>query len=98
MSIIAARVDTPNGAKYVRQLCKHWSHKLEVEIDGDTGRVRFPSALAIMAADAQGIQLSIEGEDRDDLRRLTGVVANHIDRFAFREAPLSYDWIWQDNA
>jgi hypothetical protein len=26
------------------------------------------------------------------LERMKGVVANHLDRFAFREAPLTFHW------
>lgn len=96
MNVIATRVVTENGGKYVRQLCKHWSHKLQTEVDGDTGTVTFPNAVATMAADGQGIDIAISGQDRDDVERLTDVVARHVDRFAFREAPLAYDWQWRE--
>lgn len=96
MSTIGTKVKTQNGGKYVRQLCKHWSHKLETQMDGDTGTVTFPSAVAVMAADDEGIAITITGEDRDAVQGLTDVVARHIDRFAFREEPLVYDWAWRD--
>lgn len=95
---IAAQVATPNGGKYVLQLCKHWSHKLETSVEGSTGTVKFPTAVATMAADDRGIAIAITGDDRDDVEQLTGVVARHIDRFAFREAPLAYDWQWREPA
>lgn len=98
MNTIAAKVKTENGGKYVRQLCKHWSHKLETEVDGDRGKVTFPAAVAKMEADGEGIAITITGEDRAGIEQLTGVVAGHIDRFAFREAPLTYDWAWQETA
>lgn len=98
MNTIAAKVKTGNGGKYVRQLCKHWSHKLQTEIDGDQGRVTFPTAIAEMVGDAEGIAITISGQDRADVERLTDVVARHLDRFAFREAPLTYDWHWQEAA
>lgn len=94
MSTIGTRVATTNGGKYVRQLCKHWSHKLETEIDGDVGKVTFPSAVATMVADDTGITIDITGKEREEVEQLTDVVARHIDRFAFREGPLSYDWQW----
>lgn len=96
MSTVAARVETTSGGRYVRQLCKHWSHKLETHVEGDVGTVTFPSAKANMAADATGIMITIVGEEREDVAKLTDVVARHIDRFAFREAPLRYDWVWQE--
>lgn len=101
---ITGRVKTPNGGKYVRQLCKHWSHKLETQVDGDVGIVTFPTAVVRMAADDEGIAITITGigttagENRADVERLTDVVARHIDRFAFREEPLVYDWARQENA
>jgi len=98
MNTIATTVKTESGGKYVRQLCKHWSHKLQTEIDGDRGTVTFPSAIATMDADAEGIAITITGEEHEDVERLTDVVARHIDRFAFREAPLSYAWAWRETA
>ncbi len=98
MNSITARVATPNGGKYVRQLCKHWSHKLETRVEGDVGTVVFPTAVTTMAADESGITITIAGEDREGLEGLTDVVAKHIDRFAFREDPLVYDWQWVDEA
>ncbi|MDE8654130.1 DUF2218 domain-containing protein [Novosphingobium album (ex Liu et al. 2023)] len=95
MTTIAASVPTANGGRYVRQLCQHWSHKLDVACDGDIGTVRFPGAVATMAAGSDAIDLSITGEDREEVDRLKDVVAAHIDRFAFREAPLAYDWSWR---
>jgi len=94
MTQVEARVPTTSGGKYVQQLCKHWSHKLPVELDGDTGVVTFVGAVATMTAGAEAIQVSVRGEDRGQVDRLKDVVAQHLDRFAFREAPLTYDWAW----
>ena len=30
--------------------------------------------------------------DADENVRMRGVIERHIDRFAFREAPLTYEW------
>jgi hypothetical protein len=95
MNEVQARVATASGAKYVQQLCKHWAHKLPVELEGDTGVVTFVGVVATMAADAEAIQVSLRGEDREQVDRLKDVVAQHLDRFAFREAPLTYDWTWR---
>ena len=94
MTQVEARVPTTSGGKYVQQLCKHWSHKLPVELEGDTGVVTFVGAVATMTAGADSIQVSVRGEDREQVDRLKDVVAQHLDRFAFREAPLTYDWAW----
>lgn len=87
-----AVVPTENGWKYLQQLCKHWSHKLEVELGEKTGVVRFGEAVATMRADDQALTMEIEATSPDVLERMKGVVSSHLDRFAFREAPLPFDW------
>jgi uncharacterized protein len=92
MPIAKAGVPTANAAKYMQQLCKHWSHKLEVELSERRGVVRFPAAVATFEPRADTLFVAIEGEKSEEVERLKGVVASHLDRFAFREAPLKFDW------
>lgn len=92
MAKTIAVVQTENGWKYVQQLCKHWAHKLDVELGEQSGIVRFSEATASMTADATGLTVEIEAASPEVLERMKGVVANHLDRFAFREAPLPFDW------
>jgi uncharacterized protein len=93
MTTATARVPTANGAKYLQQLCKHWSHKLEVELSDLKGIVRFPSATATMEAGPDALLVVVESADVETVERMKGVVATHLDRFAFREAPLKFDWL-----
>ena len=88
-----AQVPTPNGARYLQQLCKHWSHKLDVQLTENEGIVRFPNAVATMRADTVGLTVTVEAEEAETLERMKGVVASHLDRFAFREAPLPFQWV-----
>ena len=92
MPIAKANVPTASAAKYMAQLCKHWSHKLKVELSERRGVVRFPGAVATFEPRADALLVTIEGEESEAVERLKGVVASHLDRFAFREAPLSFDW------
>ena len=92
MALETARVPTENGARYLQQLCKHWSHKLDVHLSENEGIVRFPNAIATMRADADALTVTIEAEEDDTLQRMKGVVVAHLDRFAFREAPLPFEW------
>ena len=92
MSIAKASVPTANAAKYIQQLCKHWSHRLEVDLSDQKGSVRFPAAVVTLEAETDALQVAIEGEASEEVERLKGVVATHLDRFAFREAPLRFDW------
>ncbi|GLK80334.1 DUF2218 domain-containing protein [Methylopila turkensis] len=89
----AASVPTANGARYVAQLCKHWSHKLEVEQNGDAARiVLLNDAVVTLAARPEALDLAIEAASPEDLELAKDVLVRHLDRFAFREAPLAYGW------
>ena len=87
-----ASVPTAKASKYLQQLCKHWSHKLDVDFSEQKGVVRFPSAVASLEATDDALLVTIEAEDSETVERMKGVVATHLDRFAFREAPLRFDW------
>lgn len=92
MAKAIAIVPTENGWKYLQQLCKHWSHKLDVELGERSGIVRFSEAVAAMSADDKALTVEIEAASDEVLERMKGVVSSHLDRFAFREAPLPFAW------
>ena len=97
-----ALVPTPNGSRYIQQLCKHWAHNLPVELAEGRGVVTFPrdargadwpgEATVTMLARPEGIECRIAASAEGQLEALKGAVARHLDRFAFREAPLAFDW------
>ena len=97
-----AGVPTAHGSKYLQQLCKHWQHNLAVEYDADHGTVTFPKdirgadwpdeGLATFDADGDTLSVRIDASSAAHLDAMKGVVASHLDRFAFREAPLPFDW------
>ena len=97
-----ARIPTTSASKYLQQVCKHWEHNLPVTFDSAHGQITFARdargadwpADAIVTLDAEDealictINASAEGQ-RDGLK---GALERHIDRFAFREVPLTYNW------
>lgn len=88
-----ADVPTRSGSRYLQQLCKHWAHKMPVEFTSEAGTVSFPSgAIARMTAYPEHLEVAIELPDEAAAEQMQDVVARHLDRFAFREAPLSFDW------
>lgn len=92
MKSTTAQVPTRNGSKYLQQLSKHWSHKLDVQFTADHSVIRFPVAVTTMQAGEDRLTVVIEAEDEETVERFKGVVATHLDRFAFREAPLTFEW------
>jgi hypothetical protein len=96
------QVPTAHASRYLQQLCKHWSHNLTVAFDETKGTVTFPKnargadwpgdATLTMGARDDGLDCRLEASAREQLEALKGAVARHLDRFAFREAPLPFDW------
>ncbi|TRW14677.1 DUF2218 domain-containing protein [Glacieibacterium frigidum] len=87
-----ATVPTENASRYLQQLCKHWSHKLEVEFDAIQGRVAFPTSAVRFDAAPHALTMTLAGPDAATLDRMEPVVAEHLRRFAFREE-LAVDWV-----
>lgn len=88
-----ARVPTASASRYLQQLAKHWSHKLDVTVSAEEATIAFPSAARLeMRADSETLDLSLHVPAGEDAARMQRVVEEHLDRFAFREGPLTYDW------
>lgn len=97
-----ARTPTAQASKYLQQLCKHWEHNLAVTFDATHGTVVFPKdargadwpgdATVTFVAEGDALLTRIDASDPAQLDGLKGAVARHLDRFAFREAPLAFDW------
>ncbi|MFD1786969.1 DUF2218 domain-containing protein [Sphingomonas floccifaciens] len=97
-----ARTPTTHASKYLQQLCKHWQHNLAVEFDAQQGRVTFPKdargaewpgdAVVTFTAESDALVTRIDASVEGQLEGLKGAVARHLDRFAFREAPLRFEW------
>ena len=89
---LTANVPTGQGSRYLQQLCKHWGHKFETDFDAERGVIAFPMGAIRLAAGADVLSVTIEPKEDSEVERFKQVVAEHLDRFAFREAPLQFDW------
>ena len=99
MSTSIARVPTLSASRYLQQLAKHWSPKMEVSFSPEEGRIAFPNGSVLtMRADSATLDVMLVVPESEDMGRMRGVVASHLDRFAFREAPLTFDWQEQAGA
>ncbi|MEY4501971.1 MAG: hypothetical protein RIS52_1861 [Pseudomonadota bacterium] len=97
-----AAVPTASASRYLQQLCKHWSHNLAVDFTPEHGTVVFPKdarganhpgdGLVTFDAAPHTLTVQIDASSVAQLDGLKGAVARHLDRFAFREAPLPFDW------
>jgi hypothetical protein len=90
---VTASVPTEQGSRYLQQLCKHWAHKMPVEFDAHAGKITFPDgAIANLTAHAATLEVRLDIPEGGDVAQMEHVVASHLDRFAFREAPLPFAW------
>lgn len=103
MASSIAQVPTKSGSKYLQQLCKHWQHNMPVEFTPERGTVTFPKnargadwpgdGVFTMIAHAETLECKIDASADGQLEALKGAVVRHLDRFAFREAPLTFAWV-----
>lgn len=93
MPISRAYVPTASGARYMTQLCKHWSHRLDVDYNETTGRIAFDAdRTCVLHALADGLEIEVVTVDDEQLARTQDTVVNHLKRFAFREDLGEINW------
>lgn len=102
VSSATASVPTAHASRYLQQLCKHWQHNLEVAFDASRGTIVFPrdargaawagDATVTLVAMPDALECRIDASEPAQRDGLKDALARHLDRFAFREAPLAFDW------
>ena len=81
--------------RYIKQLVSHWGHKMATSFDEGDGMGSFPfsdTTSAVMTARPEGVAITLTTANHEENVRMRGVIERHLDRFAFREAPLTYQW------
>lgn len=90
MTVSEAFVTCANPARLMTRLCRHWSHKFNVEVDEGHGSVDFPNGCCEFFAEAGLLQVSLRMPE-DNQARMQQVVAAHLQRMAGSE-PLDVQW------
>nr|WP_245709739.1 DUF2218 domain-containing protein [Ruegeria halocynthiae] len=84
--IVTGQAETGNASKYLQQLCKHWSHKGQVEFDVYAGTISFASGNSVkLKATSEALEIEASVSPRGDLDRWKIAITDHLKRFAFRE-------------
>lgn len=66
---------------------------MAVVFSAEEGTIDFPNGSRLrMRADSDSLDVELSVPDGEDPAHMRDVVARHLDRFAFREAPLTFDW------
>ena len=92
MNISRAEVPTEHAVSYLKQLCRHWAHKFPVEFDDTHGKITLPRAYVTLMSSPVVLSVYVEVAEPADQDRMEEVVAEHLQRFGFRET-LVFDWL-----
>lgn len=80
-----ALVETASARRYMGQLCKHFAHKLPVELNETDGRIEFAMGTCSASAEEGHLRLTAQAADEESLTTLKDIIDRHLVRFAFRE-------------
>jgi uncharacterized protein len=86
-----ATVATDKPVPYMRQLCKHFGHKVEAAFGDDSGYIHFEFGRCELAAGDGELQLTVSAADEDGRDRMRRVIGSHLERFGRRDE-LTVDW------
>jgi len=90
-----ARVSVKPAVRYLKQLAKHFSHKVDVEMGDDEATVRLGYGYFELRTAGEEVLVMQTFADTDEHRkRLEHVAASHLERFAFRDPP---DITWSED-
>lgn len=93
MHAIVTEIPTQEASRYLQQLCKHWSHKFEVQFTPQEGRVPFSAeSVCLLQAAPDALGVRIEAPGAAEAARLGDVVFRHLERFSFRDPLPAPSW------
>ena len=86
-----ADVVTDRPSPYLKQLCKHFRHKLDVTFDDHTGTIPFAFGRCELRAGDGVLHLEAIAATPEELERVENVAASHLVRFG-RRHELTVEW------
>ena len=87
-----AEFPTARGPQLLATLSKHFGHKIRVETQDSRAQLHFDMGAATLETIPDGLRLTADATDEDDLQQLRDVLESHLLRFAFREDPQPLIW------
>ncbi len=86
-----ANVTTDKPVAYMRQLCKHFGHKVDASFGDDSGYIQFEFGRCELHAKAGTLTLDVRAADGESHERMERVIGSHLERFGRRDE-LSVAW------
>jgi uncharacterized protein len=87
----SADVATDKPVAYMRQLCKHFGHKVDASFDDDSGHIQFEFGRCELHTSAGTLRLEVSAADPESHERMERVIGSHLERFGRRDE-LSVAW------
>ena len=86
-----AEVPTEKPVAYMRQLCKHFGHKVDASFGEDSGYIQFEFGRCELHASNGTLTLDVSAPDEPSHERMERVIGSHLERFGRRDG-LSVAW------
>ena len=86
-----ADVATDKPVAYMRQLCKHFGHKVDASFGEDNGYIQFEFGRCELQASGAVLTIEVSAPDDESHERMERVVGSHLERFG-RCDELSVAW------
>jgi uncharacterized protein len=81
-----AHVATAKPAPYMKQLCRHFGHRVEVSFDDEQGEIHLASGVCRLAVTStEELTLTATADDAESLETLSHVIGGHLERFGSRD-------------
>jgi uncharacterized protein len=93
MTEITSRADvtTDKPVAYMRQLCKHFGHKVDASFGDEDGYIQFEFGRCSLHATGGVLKLEVSAADAESHERMERVIGSHLERFGRRDE-LSVAW------
>jgi hypothetical protein len=86
-----AEVPTDKPVAYMRQLCKHFGHKVDASFGEDSGYIQFDFGRCELEASGAVLAIEVSAADEESHERMERVIGSHLERFGRRDE-LSVAW------
>jgi hypothetical protein len=86
-----ATVATDRPVPYLRQLCKHFGHKVDAAFGDDSGYIQFAFGRCELHAREGELELTVSAADEAGRERMRQVIGSHLERFGKRDG-LTVSW------
>ena len=86
-----AEVATDKPVAYMRQLCKHFGHKVDASFGEESGYIQFDFGRCELHANDGTLTLDVGAANAENHERMERVIGSHLERFGRRDG-LSVVW------